>query len=245
MRGGGEKVVDKKLYNNSEKLKYITDLLNLKTKNIAEKLGVQDSFVSKLYLDSSNKLKPLHLYAFSSAYNIPMKVFNDKSIDSKEKIRVILEQEKNNKSIFINENKIIEQLVGDWYLYSYPSNSKQAKVWETKTTFYSDGTVVDEHNNRGVVHVGRNQSIILKESDGSKNITSITFDNYQVRYKIFPFSRVSKSNGINKELFNFGVFSKHKIELNEIVEILGEKSMVQLKMDYGLLERLSSYLDIT
>ena len=73
-------------------------------------------------MDSSNKLKPLHLYAISSAYNIPIQIFNDKYIDTKEKIRTILEREKSNKSIFKNENKIIDELVGDWYLYSYPSN---------------------------------------------------------------------------------------------------------------------------
>ena len=36
--------MDGKLYNDLEKLKYVTELLNLKTKSIAEKLGVQDSF---------------------------------------------------------------------------------------------------------------------------------------------------------------------------------------------------------
>lgn len=231
--------MDCKLYNNSEKLKFVAESLCLKTKNIAEKLGVQDSFISKLYLDSTDKLKPIHLYAFSSAYNIPMKIFNDKTIDTKEKISILLERKNSNNLIFTENNNIIDELVGEWYMYSYPSNPKQEEVWETKTTFFSDGTVIDEHDNKGVVHVGQNQSIILKESAGSKNITSITFDNYRIAYKTFLFSRVSKSNGINTELFNFGIFSKNKIDLNEIKEILGERNMIQLKVNYELLERIS------
>jgi transcriptional regulator with XRE-family HTH domain len=236
--------MDDKLYNNSEKLKYVVDLLGLKTKDIAKKLGVQDSFISKLYHDASGKLKPLHLYAFSSAYNIPLIIFNNPTMNSKEKIRTILKDKLETKSIFIEDSKILEELLGEWYLYSYPSNQNQVEVWETKTTFYADGSVVDEHDNRGMLYIGRNQSIILKESACSKNITSITFDNHQVSYKIFPFSRVSKSNGINKELFNFGVFSKYKIDLDEIKEIMGEKSTVQLKMKYDFLERIASRLEI-
>jgi len=236
--------MDDKLYNNSEKLKYVVDFLGLKTKDIAKKLGVQDSFISKLYHDASAKLKPLHLYAFSSAYNIPLTIFNNRSIDSKEKVKAILEQKVDNKSIFMNNSELLDELVGEWYLYSYPSNQKQAEVWETKTTVFADGSVVDEHDNKGMLYVGKNQSIILKESACSKNITSITFDNHQVTYKIFPFSRVSKSNGVNKELFNFGVFSKYKIDLDEIKEIMGEKSTVQLKINYDFLERIASRLEI-
>ena len=40
---------------NEEKLKYLSKLLNLKTKDIAKKLGVQDSFISKLYDYRSGK----------------------------------------------------------------------------------------------------------------------------------------------------------------------------------------------
>jgi hypothetical protein len=117
-------------------------------------------------------------------------------------------------------------------------------VWETETTIYEDFSVEDMHGNRGKLLIGRNQSIILKESSNSKNITSITFDNNRVVYGKFPFSRVSKSNGINKELFNFGFFSRDRVELDEATEILGKIKEVQLKIDHNMLERLNSCVEM-
>ena len=234
------------LFYNEEKLKYVSKLLNLKTKDIAKKLGVQDSFISKLYDYGTGKLKPIHLYAFSKAYNIPMVIFEDESIDSEEKVKKILESYQSNKSIFKNKDtQILDELLGDWYMYSYPSNLKQAELWEVKTTFYEDGSVVDEYKNRGFIHIGKNQSIILKESACSKNITSITFDNYSVYYKVFLFSRVSKSNGVNQELFNFGICSKNKIAIDEVKKILGDREKVQMKIDSLMKERISSYMEIS
>ena len=234
------------LFYNEEKLKYVSKVLNLKTKNIAEKLGMQDSFISKLYDYKACKLKPVYLYAFSKAYNIPMVIFEDETIDSEEKIKKILENYQSNKSIFQNKDmEILDELIGDWYMYSYPSNLKQADLWEVKTTFYNDGSVVDEYENKGFIHIGQNQTIILKESSGSKNITSITFDNYSVYYKVFLFSRVSKANGINTEMFNFGIFSKNKLDTDEVKEILGERNKVQMKMDFSIKERLSSYIEVS
>ena len=231
---------------NEEKLKYLSKLLNLKTKDIAKKLGVQDSFISKLYDYRSGKLKPIHLYAFSKAYNIPMVIFEDKSIESEEKVKEILESYQSNNSIFKNKDmKLLDELIGDWYMYSYPSNLKQAELWEVKTTFCKDGSVIDEYKNRGFIYIGKNQSIILKESSVSQNITSITFDNYSVYYKVFLFSRVSKSNGVNHEMFNFGICSKHKIAIDEVKKILGDRDKVQMKIDYLIKERLSSYMEIS
>ncbi len=234
------------LFYNEEKLKYLSKILNLKTKEIAKKLGVQDSFISKLYDNGAGKLKPIHLYAFSKAYNIPMIIFEDKSIDSEAKVKKILESYQSNKSIFKNKDMILlDELVGDWYMYSYPSNLKQAELWEVKTTFNGDGSVIDEYRNRGFIYIGKNQSIILKESFVSQNITSITFDNYSVYYKVFLFSRVSKSNSVNNEIFNFGICSKNRIAIDEVKKILGDRDKVQIKIDYLIKERLSSYIEIS
>ena len=128
--------------------------------------------------------------------------------------------------------------------YSYPSNHKLAEVWETETTFYDDYIVEDEHANRGMLHIGTNQSVILKESGGSRNITSITFDNARVFYNIFLFSRVSKSNSLNKKLFNFGISSRKKIDKELIKEILGDVNGVQLQMQYDILERITVYIEM-
>jgi len=241
---------DNRLYNSSDRLKYITTLLNLKTKDIAKKLDVSDTLISHIYRDSSAKLRYLHLYAFSSAYDIPMEAFEYKKEEefvTKDEIRDIVQihrEIKNDK--FTKDTKIIKKLMGEWYMYSYPSNPKQIKeeLWETKTLFYVDGTVEDEHENRGYLLSNRNQTIILKESSFSKNITSITFDNSQIGYNIFLFSRVSKSNGVNRELFNFGIASKNRMELDDVKYILGDRAKVQIKVDSELKERMTSFQEI-
>jgi len=244
-KGGRDmRISDNRLYYNEEKLKYVVKLLGLTTKDIAQKLEMRDSFISKLFNYKTNKLKRVYLYAFCNAYNIPMEIFDNKEIDTESKIEKILSRKQNVKPIFHHHREELEKLIGVWYFYSYPSNPRLTDVWETKTTFYEDYSVEDEHKNRGTLYIGQNQSVILKESRGSKNITTITFDNARIFYNIFPFSRVSKSNGMNKELFNFGVCSRKKIDKDLIKDILGNISEVQLQMNYALLERITSYIEM-
>jgi len=246
---------DSKLYNSSDRLKYITTLLHLNTNDIAQKLDVSASFISHLYRDSSAKLRNLHLYAFSSAYNIPMEVFEykkDEEFVTQDEIRDIVYRNREivhrnrEKDKIKKDIKIINKLIGEWYMYSYPSNPKQIKeeLWETKTLFYADGTVKDEHHNMGYLLSNQNQTIILKESSFSKNITSVTFDNSQIEHNVFLFSRVSKSNGVNRELFNFGVASKNRMNLEDVKYILGDKAQVQMKIDVYLKERMSPFQEI-
>jgi hypothetical protein len=224
-----------------EKLKYVFEVLNLQNKEISEKLELGRTTVANIQSYHQNRLRKHHLYAICSAYNIPMEIFEDESINSKDKVKMIL---MNRDDIFHKDYELLDKLKGDWYLYGYPSNSAFAKVWETETTIYEDFSVEDMHGNRGKLLIGRNQSIILKESSNSKNITSITFDNNRVVYGKFPFSRVSKSNGINKELFNFGFFSRDMVELDEATEILGKIKEVQLKIDHNMLERINSCVEM-
>jgi len=239
-----------KLYNSSDRLKYITTLLQLNTNDIAQKLNVSASFISHLYRDSSAKLRDLHLYAFSSAYNIPMEAFEYKKYEefvTQNEIRDIVQRNREiEESIFKKDINIINKLVGKWYMYSYPSNPKQIKedLWETKTLFYADGTVEDGHHNIGYILSNQNQTIVLKESLFNKNITSVTFDNSQIGHNVFLFSRVSKSNGVNRELFNFGVASKNRMNLEDVKYILGDRAKVQMKIDVYLKERMAPFQEV-
>jgi len=219
-----------------EKLKYVFEVLNLQNKEISEELELGRTTVANIQSYHQNRLRRHHLYAICSAYNIPMEIFEDESINTKERVNEIL---MNRDDIFYKDYELLNKLKGDWYLYSYPSNSALARVWETETTIYEDFSVEDMHQNRGKLLIGKNQSIILKESHNSKNITSITFDNNKVTYGVFPFSRVSKSNSINKELFNFGIFSKERLELDRAEDILGDLNRVQLQMQQDMLEKIN------
>jgi transcriptional regulator with XRE-family HTH domain len=235
-----------KLYDNKVKLAYIQKRLNLATKDMAKRLEVSSAFISKLKnpFDTTTRLRSLHIYAICFSYNIPLEIFENSDIDTTDKIDEILNQHHKENAIFHYNKEILNKLVGTWYMYSYPSNLRLTDIWETKTTFYDDYRVEDEHQNQGTINIGQNQTIILKESNGSKNITSITFDNSRIFYNVFLFSRVSKSNSMNKELFNFGLCSRKRLKKALVKEILGDINKVQLQMNYTLLERVSLAIEM-
>jgi len=235
---------NEKLYRKEDKLAYLMKFLNLQSKEVAKKLEISPATMAKLMNHTYGVLKMLHVYAFCKAYNIPLVIFEDENIDSTDKVKNILMQEQDVSSIFHANNEILDEIVGDWYMYSYPSTLWSAEVWETHTTVFEDGMVVDQHDNKGKLYIGKNQSIILKESSNSKNITSITFDNNQITYKVFPFSRVSKSNSLNQPLFNFGFFSKEKVSIEDAKGILGDLNEVQLEMNFDLMKRVHAYIQV-
>jgi len=229
---------DNILYNDEEKLEYIIKVLKLKSSEISKKLGISPSMLSQIQNHSVGKLKPYHLYAMSQAYSIPMEIFQNEEVNSHELVNAFLIYKEENIHLFYSNQELLKKIIGTWYLYSYPSNPNYAKVYATEHTIHVDGTVLDEHNNRGKIYFGKNQSLIVKESHNCKNLTSITFDNNRVTYEYFIFSRVSKSINLNRELFNFGFFSREKLSDEEATMILGNRSNIQMQMDYEMLERL-------
>jgi len=237
------KVENQIFYNREEKLNYTLKKLNISTKDIAQTLEISTGLVSQIQHYYYGKLRKVHLYAICNAYNIPMDIFEDEEIDSSEMIDKRLKQSAV-RDIFKQNHKLLDKLLGRWYLYSYPSNPNLSEVWSTETYIYEDSTVLDVHKNRGLLYIGQNQSIIIKESHNSKNITTTVFDNDRVTYGNFPFSRIAKSNNFNREIVSFGFFSRRAIEKNEAKDILGKIEKVQLQMDYSVIERISGSIEM-
>ncbi len=235
---------NEKLYYPEEKIDFLIKYLKLNVKDIAELFGVQSNYISKLRNQEHNTLKPLHLYAFTGAFNIPFEVFH-KTVKDSNSIKKILTKEKQmqEKSFFTQDEQVLQNLEGIWYAYFYPSN-QFADVYRIKTIFHNDGGVSDENGNQGKVLIGKNQSLMVKEAKNSKNLISITFDNHQVAYEMFHFSLVSKRNHVNREMFNYGFFSRYEIELDRVKTILGEKKSVQLKMQCEFVERIAEHVEI-
>jgi len=233
---------EESLYNNEEKLNYILKKLNLSTKEIAQKLEISTGLVSQIQNPFNSKLRKIHLYALSHAYNIPMDIFEDESINTKNQIDHMLKQA--SFDIFEKDYKILEKLIGVWYLYSYPSNPNLSEVWTTQTHIYDDFTVLDIHNNKGKLHIGTKQSMIIKQSNNSKNLTVTVFDNDRITYGAFPFSRIAKSNNFNREILSFGFCSKEKLSKERAKAILGSIEKVQLQIDYDIIERISGAIAI-
>ena len=233
---------DNRLYNREEKLNYVIKKLRLSTKEISQKLEISSGLVSQIQNPFNGKLRKIHIYAISNAYNIPMDIFEDENINSKEMIDSMLKQA--SFKIFEKDYQTLNRLVGRWYLYSYPSNPNLSEVWSTETHIYDDFTVLDAHRNRGRIYIGKKQSLIIKESNNSKNITTTIFDNDRITYGNFPFSRIAKSNSFNREILSFGFFSRRQIEKAEAKNILGKIEKVQLQMDYNVIDRVSGSIEM-
>ena len=144
--------------------------------------------------------------------------------------------------LFSQNNVILQKLLKDdglWYFYSYPSNQNiEEKVWIIETQFYENFTLIDSYRNRGQFFIGTHQTIVIKEGENSKNMTTIVFDNSKIAYDILPFARISKSNRIEEQIFNFGFFSRKEFSEDEATEILGDIEKVQLKIDYSFVQRV-------
>lgn len=230
------------LKTNEEKLDFILDYLEIKVKDIADAFGVKPPYVSRIRVSSYNNLKPMHLYALERIYDIPYLIFEDSNIDTKDKIKYILDnrnidmtQCKNN--IFFNNDKVMANLEGIWYAYFY-SSAYDNSLYCIETIISPNGKVVDENSNFGQVFVGENQSMIIKQAHNSKNLISITFDNSTIAYGKFPFILTSKTNQLNEMMTNFGFFSHKKVDLEVAKDILLDISDLQLKMKYTLIERI-------
>jgi transcriptional regulator with XRE-family HTH domain len=231
------------LENNEDKLAFAIDYLSLSNNEIASRFGVTSGTISKMKSPYTNALKPAYLYAFESAYGIPYKIFEDKTINTKEQIIKAI-HEKNQETqidVFYQNDELLNLLVGDWYAYLYPSNPIY-DIYTIKTTIKSDGTVIDDNNNSGKLYLGKRQSMIIKESRNSQDLVSITFDNMQIPFGMFSFTLVSKRNLVHRKMCNFGFFSKRKLPLDKVAEILGDREDVQFKLDYGFEERINEFV---
>ena len=241
----GKLIMDNKIFeNDEEKLAFILKYRSLSNSEIASKFGVTSGTISKMKTEYNSTLKPAYLYAFESAYGIPYKIFEDKNINTPKQIIEILDEkkEKTSKDVFYDNEELLTQLVGDWYAYLYPSNSTN-DIYELKTSISKDGSVIDGSKNHGKLYLGKRQSIIIKESQNSQDLISITFDNMQVSFGMFSFTLVSKRNMVHRKMCSFGFFSKKELTEEVAKEILGDIEKVQFKLDYDFEERINEFVE--
>jgi len=198
----------------------------------------------------SRSINLLQIEGLERHYQIPIEVFEnyidydeDTIIQMVEEYRNKLQDKKETQSIFKPNSRIIGKLEGDWYSYFYPS-ANFVEVQCIKTTINSDYSVIDEYNNKGVLNIGLDQSIIIKESNNSKNLTSIIFNNRTVTYQIFPYSMISRTNSSNRAINYFGFFSRKKFDTPTAKEILGDKNLMQLQIPHKFEDRLAPYYSL-
>jgi len=166
----------------------------------------------------------------------------------KEHKRSLLENETSTETasfssrVFPKNEKLFNKLKGVWYGYVYPSNPASAKhgIWEVETTINDDYSVVDYWGNAGYLKLGKNESLIIKESYDHDDLTIIRFSNRQVPSEIFRFVVISNQNHTLHEMVNFGFFSRKQYDLEEAKEILGKLEDKQMKLDMEFNQRLIS-----
>ena len=204
-------------------------------------------------LKSSAVIKKIHMESINKHYKIPMSIwdedipFNKSEIDKLiKKYRLSLQKslflDIEEDTIFSKNSKLFKKLKGVWYAYIYPSNPISAidteGVWIVETEIYDDYTVIDQWSNKGYLKLGKQESLIIKESYENNDLTVIRFQNRQVPFEHFRFTIVSNQNYTTHEMVNFGFYSRHKYTPKEAKEILGDMSKVQLKLDLEFEERL-------
>ncbi len=226
-----------------EKLQFlIKKYFKLSQKKLAHDFEVTEAEMSKIINNHENKLKNIHLLGFCQLHDVPYEIFENKKLNSEEKVREVLEnhQKRKEQEIFDNKNPIAKRLMGVWYAYFYPGSSF-GEIHCIETTIHPDFSVSDENGNYGKLLIGELQSVLIKKAVNSKNFISILFDNADVGFKLFHFSMLSKRNHVKREMCNFGFFCQEKISLELAEQILGEKKNVQLKMDCDFKERVAEY----
>ncbi|HFU76260.1 MAG TPA: hypothetical protein ENK66_08450 [Arcobacter sp.] len=235
------------MYYKWEKLDY---LLNnyMSATDVASAFGFKsDAMLTKMRRGQSN-ITTLHIDGLEKYFNIPTNIFDDE-VTSEQEINKLIKLHKENKlrpkslrsKVFPNDEKLFNKLKGTWYGYVYPSNPASAEhgIWEVKTIIADDYSVVDEPwGNAGYVMLGKNESLIVKESYDHNDLTVIRFSNRQVPSEIFRFVIVSNQNHTLYEMVNFGFFSRKQYSPEEAKEILGERENKQLKLDLDFNERL-------
>jgi len=191
----------------------------------------------------------LHMDGLEKYFNIPLDVWEEKELSTKEIDRLILQYKTSkqdtshiNNLLFEENQQIFKKLKGTWYGYMYASNPASAieGIWRIETTIYDDYSVVDYWGNHGYLQIGKNQSIILKKPFENEDLTIIRFSNRHISFEHFRFVAISNQNNTLDEMINFGFFSRNKYTEREAKEILGEPEEMQLKLNMEFAQRVNA-----
>ena len=114
-----------------DKFNFITRYLNIKGGDIAEKLNIDNSTVSRWKKNTNAVVFDKNKYSlFTENFDIPIEIFN-KDINTIRKIEIILKQVQENLLSKDFKKDILQKLQGKWYWYGYTTNRPNKKnFWE-------------------------------------------------------------------------------------------------------------------
>ena len=247
----------------SEQDKQLAELLNIiinKYIKVASSITTAFGFKSNTMISNlrnsshASTINQLHMDGLEKYFDIPVAVWDNINASEDEIDEIILNYRKNIKrkrlkqtiesdNIFSKNDRLFKKLKGIWYAYIYASNPNSAKetegIWIVETTINDDYSVVDYWGNRGYLKLGKNESLIIKESYDNNDLTVIRFSNRQVPSQHFRFVIVSNQNNTENEMVNFGFYSRIKYSAKEAKNILGNITNMQLKLDLNFNNRVN------
>jgi len=225
-----------------EKLNFILETIPHSQKQIAEILGINETNISQW--KNKEALKRYQYLALESAFSIPIEIFENKNIDSKEKILSLLQKFKQPESIPSDtiDKKTLKLLNGKWYLYGYFS------VFEK---IYEDILLI---KNKEIIHFNHKGDMDYKgkvlESNAfytslllqkKSDVTYIVLNNRSMDKELFYGIVITKSSFFHQDFMQLILLSKNKIELNSSKKILGNKEITQLHIKREFIEKIAHF----
>ncbi len=224
-----------------EKFDFIIKLLDLRFIAIAKKLEISHTYIT--HWIKNKKLKMLHLYAFSSAYDVPMIIFTDDSINTKEKIEIYIKHIRI-KSSFTNPIRLLEKIQGSWFVYFHSTLNQTAILTEATLIIDKNLSVeftVNEFKYKGNIFIENDQTLMILKSKLVKNRIYFSFDNEKLESIFFACMKyknhITNVNGVNLTLF-----SKEKLDNSNIKEILGNGDNNKIVISEEMLNKSFKYM---
>jgi len=242
------------ILNEKEKLRFILqDVLKIPQKDITQRLEIQKNVISEILNQTSKRnIKKYHIYAIALAYDIPIEIFEDSTIDAKSKIIFLLAQNKKllggeYMKLDIAHRIQFQNLIGKWYLYTHSDSIDLEQKMQADTCLVKEENlhidinfnIEDKQRNHGMLQIYENQSLIILKDAQTKDIVLYTFDNNRLSCDTFFFNKISKLDHSNREVLSFGFFSKEKIEMDRADQILGDIKETQIRANCRMLDQIS------
>jgi len=148
------------------------------------------------------------------------------------------------------EDPLIEKLQGVWYHYSYGSikEKNEPKIWEEKLEIEKNGDVFCKDKDKVIlkgklnISIGSKDAFIYLVESNSKNLILIKFSRDEIYKEIFRAPILDNSFLENMNMISFGFFSKKRLDIKVVKDILGEEKNSVLIEDKKLQDRINKFL---
>jgi len=146
------------------------------------------------------------------------------------------------------KNRVLQKLIGKWYLYfygSYPYRNGIPLFWEVPVEVKADYSVteIDKYGNaqRGKATIYPKQTLLSLISIQTENTHHIVMNNSKVS-DIMPVMIYSKQKQKDLDMAMIGVISRDILAEKDVQELLGNPGNVVLKVDPMLQNRIDDFI---